>query len=101
MSEHPFDWPDTASLVMPRDPEGRAPDPVLEVLSKACEPWHLVSIARALQHAGMPIPRKAEAEYAAALHWLLGHAMRSGPAWADAALADLRAMAAKEKAARE
>lgn len=86
-----IDWPDTGSLVMPRNAEGAAPDPVLDALAEFAAPWQLMHFAHALRAAGMNIPTRAEPEYAAAAHWLIGHALRSGANWRDAAIADLAA----------
>jgi hypothetical protein len=53
----------------------------------------LVSIAEVLRGAGeVDIPRKAEAEYAAALHWLVGPAVRHGEGWHAAYEDEIRAL---------
>lgn len=85
-------WPDTASLSMPRQDNGAAPDPVLDALTLICKPWILQGLAHALRKRGMPIPMRAEAEFAAATHWLIGHALGAGTDWRTSADAELEAM---------
>lgn len=85
---HPFP---AEIKVWPRA-HGRA-DPVAEVLALAAQPWMLARIARVLQKDGRPIPMKAEAEMAAALHFLLVHVLIAGDAGMDNALAELQALA--------
>lgn len=47
---------------------------------------------------GVAIPHRAEAEYAAALHWMIGHALKAGPEWRSSAISELRAMKAAQEA---
>lgn len=83
-------WPDKIE-VWPRDPEGRPADPIVEVLALTTKPWELMSIGQALRAADAGIPAKAEAEYAAALHFLLTRALVHGRDWPSKALEELRA----------
>lgn len=89
-------------LIYPRDAQGRAPTPVLDVLAMAGgEPWTLAHVWGALRECGVPIPKKAEAEYAAALHFLLVHALKHGAEWRPQAIETLRAMKAGADAVAE
>lgn len=85
-----FEWPALETLIFPRDPEKREPHPVLDALAEYAAPWNLQSVARSLRQSGVAIPTRAEAEYAAAAYFLIGHALRSGKEWREAAIADLR-----------
>jgi hypothetical protein len=91
-----FPWPEIDGLVMPRNETltgpgavHGAPEPALEALAEMATPWNVAYFAGALRSTGVRIPRRAEAEYAVALYWLLGHALRSGAGWRAAAVADL------------
>ncbi len=75
--------------VWPRDEQHRDPDPVAHTLSLASQPWTLMAIAHRLQAAGHPIPKRAEAEYAAALHFLLTHVLKDPQTGLQAAAAEL------------
>lgn len=92
----PVTWPPLEDLVMPRGDaamlrreELPAVDPVLDALSFAARPWDLRMVWHALRETGSAIPNRIEAEMAAALHFLVGHALRSGADWRAAAIADL------------
>ncbi|AKU43501.1 hypothetical protein CPT_Sansa97 [Caulobacter phage Sansa] len=92
-------WPATDSIVLPRDPGDQKPDPVAIVLGLSTQPWRLHGIGRLLRDAGMVIvPEKAEAEYAAALHFLLGFAIHSPETWATEADEAIAAMVETVKA---
>lgn len=84
-------WRDIEFLSMPRNEAGAPVDPVLDVLSFAAKPWVLQSIAMSLRGGGLNIPTRAEAEMAAALHFLISHAMKSGALWWESARVDLNA----------
>lgn len=66
-------------------------DDVQEILGRMC--FQCISIAGALRKMGHVIDRKAEAEQASVLHWLLGHYLRSGKEWRAAASDELKAAA--------
>ncbi len=83
-------WPDTGTLVMPRNDEGLPVDPVLEVLSEIAKPYGLAPVYANLRLGGMNIPHKAEAEIAAAIHYMMGFALRDGADWRRTMVADLR-----------
>lgn len=85
--------------VWPRDDQDRDPDGVAYVLSLAAQPWMLMAIAHRLQEGGRPIPKKAEAEYAAALHFLLVHVLSDPEGGLLAAKAELDGMAPAKSAA--
>lgn len=94
-------WPALKTVVFPRDEAGRDPDPVSFVLSLAAQPWALAAIAKLLRDAGEGvIARKAEAEYASALHWLLGLALRHGDGWDAVYTAEIARMEAVVKSIR-
>jgi hypothetical protein len=81
----PASWPATRDIVLPRDATGRQPDAAAFILGLAAQPWKLAAIANLLRDSGeVDVPRKVEGEMAAALHWMLGLAMREGDEW-DAA----------------
>lgn len=72
-------------------PELPAMNPDLErILGIMC--FECIHFAQAFRMAGQPIARKAEAEQAATIHWLLGHYFRSGANWRVAATADMERM---------
>lgn len=78
-------WPATKEIVLPRDEAGRTPDPFASVLALASAPWKINGIATLLHEAGeIDIPTRAEAEMAAALHWMLGLVFRHGEEWGAA-----------------
>jgi hypothetical protein len=52
--------------------------------------WQTTPVAHALRAAGHTIDRKAEAEQAHALHWLLGFALTDGVDWHKTAAVALR-----------
>jgi hypothetical protein len=85
-------WPETRDIVLPRDPSGRQPDKIAFILGLAAAPWSLVALANLLRDAGeVEIPRKAEAEMAAALHWTIGLVLRGGAEdWEGDRLAAIR-----------
>ncbi len=74
------------------------PDPVVDALAFACRPWLLADLAHLLRHSGeIPdLPRRAEAEYAAALWWLVGQALEHGHGWRDKVEVAVVAMRTKE-----
>lgn len=75
-------WPATRDIVLPRDEQGREPGPVAFVLGLAAQPWTLNAIAKLLRDSGeVSISTRAEAEMAAALHWLLGLVFEHGDDW--------------------
>lgn len=85
---------DTAALTPPR--ADKPADPVMQALAFAAEPWALTSVFRLLRDAGgMTIPRKAEAEMAVALHWLVSLALAHGEGWRDEANRRLAELASK------
>jgi hypothetical protein len=89
-------WPATSDIVLPRDQAGRKPDPVAFMLGLAGEPHKLSGVATLLRDSGaVDIPRRYEAEMAAALHWLVGLAIRHGDDWGDPYKAELARMRAK------
>lgn len=86
-------WPATRDIVLPRDVQERDPDPIAYLLGWAARPWVLASIAEVLRGAGeVEIPRKTEAELAAALHWLVGLAVQHGERWHEAYEDEIRAL---------
>jgi hypothetical protein len=91
-------WPHTRDIVLPRDPQDREPDKIADLLATAARPWLLVDLANLLRNADeVDVPRKMEAEVAAALHWVIGFVVRDGEGWHatySAALDDLKARAA-------
>lgn len=89
--------PPLEELVMPRNEAGLTADPILDVLSAASRPWELASVAGALRQAGVDVPRKAEAELAAALYYTLRMALEHGAEWRAAVIADLSARIAEKK----
>lgn len=94
-------WPPLHTLVMPRNKAEAEPDPVLDALSFALRPDLLMPIWRELQDAGVDIPTRAEAEYAAALHFMVGCALRHGAAWRAHIINDLKAYAAARRELRQ
>lgn len=83
-------WPDTGTLVMPRNHQDADADPVLDVLAEAIKPWGMGAVFNNLRLGGMEIPSRAEAEMAVALHYMLGFALRHGPLWRREIVKDLR-----------
>lgn len=91
-------WPDTFTLIPPRDPEGRPTDPVLDVLQMCSTPWVMKDIWGALRQVGYTIATNMEAETSIAMHWLLGHAIRDGANWRQAAMDELKRLKAEKEA---
>ena len=54
-------------------------------------------IARDFRAAGEDIPNKPEAEQAFVLHWLIGLALRNGPAWRSIAAAEIGSLPTRSK----
>lgn len=81
-------WP--RSVALPRAEGGAKADPVAEALCTACRPWVLQSLAHRMRNEGADIPRRAEAEFSAALHYLVTMALEHGEKWWDAVDADLK-----------
>jgi hypothetical protein len=57
-------------------------------------------IARDFRGAGEDIPNKPEAEQAFVLHWLIGLALRNGPAWRSIAAAEIGDLPTRAKSAQ-
>lgn len=51
--------------------------------------WHTGPIAHAMRASGEDIPRKAEAEQAHVLHWLIGLVLEHGDDWREHAAAHI------------
>lgn len=64
---------------------------ITEVLSMM--PWETQPIAVALRAAGHDIPKKCEAEQAAAMFWALRFAVEHGEGWRRAAMAEILRLA--------
>lgn len=78
----PVAWPDFRTDPLPRNLEDVPSHPVLWMLGLASAPWQLQSLATLMRQAGVArIPRRAEAEYAAALAYLVGLALEHGDDW--------------------
>lgn len=96
----PPTWPQTKDIVLPRDSAGRDPDPFAFVLGLPTTNFlGIHALANLLRSSGeVDIPRKAEAETAAALHYLLGLVFKHGEAWNvafEAARDDMKTRAAQ------
>lgn len=93
-------WPDTKDIVLPRDPAGRQPDAIAYILGLAAEPWKIGALGPLLRNSGeVAVPKKAEAETAAALHWLIGLVVKHGDEWGSAytsEIAKMKALSPKE-----
>lgn len=75
-----------------------AMSPDLEkILGTMC--FECIVFVQCFRMAGQQIARKAEAEQAATLHWMLSHYFRSGEGWRTAAQADMERMRASVIAA--
>lgn len=86
----------TEIKVWPRADGDEITDEVAFVLGLAAKPWVLQQVWVSLRLGGVVFPAKAEAEFAAALHWLVVHVLTPGSGGADtidAALTALRASA--------
>ena len=96
-------------LIFPAELGDPLTSPVAQVLGMQIgKPWNLSAIAHAFRDNGVPLPHKAEAEYAYVLHWLLTLAIRHPDDWrrrAGERLTELRpaheAATVKRRAARE
>lgn len=89
-------WPATSDIVLPRDEAGRKEDPVTTMLGLAAEPWKLSAVATLLRESGeVAIPRRYEAEMAAALHWMVGLVIRHGDDWGQPYRAQVARLKAK------
>lgn len=74
----------------------KATPAMLDVLGQM--PWTLQPIAHALRADGHDIPRKTEAEQAAAQHWLMLLALEHGDGWKPRAAELLQEMVGRAKA---
>lgn len=70
------------TLPLPTDLGDPLTSPIAQVLGMSIgAPWDLSAMAHAFRDNGVPLPYKAEAEYAYVLHWLLTLAIEHGEAW--------------------
>lgn len=85
-----FPWP-----ALPEEPIDLKASPVMQVLAEAVTPWGLAAVFRNLQFGGYAIPAHAEEETAAALYFMLGHALRHGDNWRRTVIEELRQIQAR------
>lgn len=77
-----------------RKPELPPLDNILaDILGRIC--FTIIPLVHALRAGGMEIEHKAEAEQAAAIHWMLGFYFRHGAEWRAAAMVELDRMSGK------
>lgn len=68
-------------------------DTLRDILGRIC--FTIIPLVQVLRAGGMEIPKKAEAEQAAAIHWMLGHYFKHGDGWKAPAMAELDRIAGK------
>ena len=96
-------------LIFPAELGDPLISPIAQVLGMQIgEPWNLSAIAHAFRDNSVPLPNKAQAEYAYVLHWLLTLAIAHPDDWrrrAGVRLTELRpaheAAVEQRRAARE
>lgn len=79
-----------ARFPLPKHHADDAAHPIMQVLAQAVAPWGLAAVYRNLQIGGAKIPFHAEEETAAALYFMLGHALRHGGLWRSTMVTELR-----------